>query len=271
MFRIGEFSKLTRVSVRMLRYYDEANLLKPAEVNYRTGYRMYSALQIPMLNRIVYLRDSGFNMSEIATLLAKNDRQSLVDYFNTKHAEIKKIIRSEQEKLEKINIAKKAILEQKDEMHYNISVKSIPGYEVISLRRIIPNYYAEGELWKQLSDTVEKNKLQVSGDSFSIYHDLEYKEKNVDVEICVPIIKTSRVPSSLTVRTVKPVQTMASTMVFGDFSNIAGAYRSFAKWLQKNSRYKMCGETRQLVHRGPWNEDNPKCYLTEIQIPLEIA
>ena len=52
MFRIGEFSKLTQVSVRMLRYYDEAGLLKPAEVDRWTGYRLYSAGQIPRLDRI---------------------------------------------------------------------------------------------------------------------------------------------------------------------------------------------------------------------------
>ena len=63
MFRIGEFSKLTQVSVRMLRYYDEAGLLKPAEVDRWTGHRLYSVEQIPRLDRIRYLRDSGFLIS----------------------------------------------------------------------------------------------------------------------------------------------------------------------------------------------------------------
>ena len=62
---------------------------------------------------------------------------------------------------------------------------------------------------------------------------------------------------------------MVCTMVYGDFSNISYAYRSFAKWLQENSQYKMKGSSRQIVHRGPWNEENPENYLTEIQIPLE--
>ena len=57
MFRIGEFSKLTQVSVRMLRYYDEMELLKPAKVDKWTGHRLYSVEQIPHLNKILYLRD----------------------------------------------------------------------------------------------------------------------------------------------------------------------------------------------------------------------
>lgn len=47
MFKIGEFSKLTQVSIRMLRYYDENNLLKPAKTDPFTGYRLYSVEQIP--------------------------------------------------------------------------------------------------------------------------------------------------------------------------------------------------------------------------------
>lgn len=69
MFKIGEFSKLTQVSTRMLRYYDEMGLLKPAKIDSLTGYRMYSAEQISTLNRIIYLRDSGFNVAEIALSL----------------------------------------------------------------------------------------------------------------------------------------------------------------------------------------------------------
>ncbi|MDB2130906.1 MerR family transcriptional regulator, partial [Enterocloster clostridioformis] len=56
MFKIGGFSKLTQVSTRMLRYYDETGLLKPAKIDSLTGYRMYSAEQISTLNRIIYLR-----------------------------------------------------------------------------------------------------------------------------------------------------------------------------------------------------------------------
>ena len=54
MFRIGEFSKLTQVSIRMLRYYDEVGLLTPAEVDKWTGHRLYSVEQIPRLNKILY-------------------------------------------------------------------------------------------------------------------------------------------------------------------------------------------------------------------------
>jgi DNA-binding transcriptional MerR regulator len=156
MFRIGEFSKLTQVSIRMLRYYDEAGLLKPQEIDKWTGYRMYSSEQIPILNRIVYLRDSGFNVAEIAIALDKNNDISLIKQLDNKYAEIEKVIQDEQEKLRKIELAKIEILGQKKEMYYNISIKAIPSYAVLSLRKIIPNYYAEGELWQELSTAIQR-------------------------------------------------------------------------------------------------------------------
>ena len=73
MFRIGEFSKLMQVSVRMLRYYDEVGLLNPAQSDPWTGYRMYSVEQIPVLNRILYLRDCGFTVAEMEGLVLGND------------------------------------------------------------------------------------------------------------------------------------------------------------------------------------------------------
>jgi DNA-binding transcriptional MerR regulator len=69
MFKIGDFSKLSQVSVRMLRYYDEQGLLKPARTDRFTDYRYYAADQLPRLNRILALRDLGFTVDQIRRLL----------------------------------------------------------------------------------------------------------------------------------------------------------------------------------------------------------
>lgn len=271
MFRIGEFSKLTQVTIRMLRYYDEVGLLKPEQIDPWTGYRMYSVEQIPVLNKIVYLRDSGFNVAEIAVALDNDNDSFVVEQLDKKHSEIEKIIQIEKEKLRKIQLAKRELQSSRNEMHYNVLIKSIPQYQVLSLRRIIPTYYAEGGLWKELSSFAAQNQVTVSNHAFSIYHDKEYKEENVDVELCVPVKKIGKNSGEFIYRIIEPVPIMACTMVYGEFSNIAGAYNSLAEWLQKNCQYEMLGEDRQIVHRGPWNESDPKSYLVEIQIPLESA
>lgn len=268
MFKIGEFSKLTQVTIRMLRYYDETGLLKPAQTDRYTGYRMYSVEQIPVLNKIVYLRDSGFNVAEIAAALHSESDSLIIGQLDKKHEEVEQAIRLEKEKLGKIELAKKELECSRNEMHYHVTIKPVPEYHVLSLRRIIPDYYAEGRLWKELSAFAAQNKVNALNEPFAIYHDEEYKEQNVDVELCVPVKKTGVNSGGFTYRDIESVPTMACTMVYGEFCNIAGAWLSFAKWLQEHGKYQMSGADRQIVHRGPWNESDPGKYLTEIQIPL---
>ncbi len=268
MFKIGEFSKLMQVSVRMLRYYDEVGLLTPAEVDKWTGHRLYSVEQIPRLNKILYFRDSGLNVSEIALALMM-DEQSLLAQLDKKRIEIENAIQTEQEKLRKIEIAKSEIQGCKGELHYNISVKSSPAYQVLSLRKVVPNYYSEGDLWKELSTFIGAQKIEIIGNTFSIYHDTEFRETDVDIELCAPVKKMGKAKDPFCFHITEPIPYMACTMVYGDFANIKCAYIAFAEWLQANGKYKMSNPMRQIVHRGPWNENNPEKYLIELQIPLK--
>ncbi len=268
MFRIGEFSKLTQVSIRMLRYYDETGLLKPSEVDRFTNYRLYTAAQIPALNKIKFLRDLGFNVSEIATALAGWDDAAITKLLDGRRAEIQDAISAEQDKLLRIEQAKSDILKEKIAINCNVTIKSIPAYLVFSLRRVVPDYYSEGRLWKELSAYAREHNIPVAYDTFTIYHDTDYREKNVDIEICAPVAKLGESAGGFTFRTTSAVPIMACSMVYGPFENIAGAFLAIADWLGEHGQYEMAGESRQMVHRGPWNEESPDKYLTEIQIPL---
>ncbi|HEX2620420.1 MAG TPA: F0F1 ATP synthase subunit beta, partial [Phototrophicaceae bacterium] len=70
MFRIGLFARLCQISVSALRYYDEIDLLKPGYIDQFTGYRYYTAEQVPRLNRIVALKDLGFALDDIRQMVA---------------------------------------------------------------------------------------------------------------------------------------------------------------------------------------------------------
>lgn len=65
MLKIGEFAKKTGVSIRTLRYYDEINLFRPAEIDLFTGYRYYCDEQIKDLEIINKLKSLGFTLEEI--------------------------------------------------------------------------------------------------------------------------------------------------------------------------------------------------------------
>lgn len=100
MFRIGDFSRLTRVSVKMLRHYDEIGLLLPIYVDPATSYRYYAADQLPLLNRIIALKDLGFSLDQIGLLL--NDHVSLDEMrgmLKLRRAAVEQTVRREQQRL----------------------------------------------------------------------------------------------------------------------------------------------------------------------------
>ena len=69
MFKIGEFARIADVSIHLLRHYDDIDLFKPAQIDPQSGYRYYHADQLPMLHRIVALRELGMTLEQIATML----------------------------------------------------------------------------------------------------------------------------------------------------------------------------------------------------------
>jgi DNA-binding transcriptional MerR regulator len=271
IFRIGEFSKLTQVSIRMLRYYDETGLLKPAQIDKFTGYRNYSVEQIHVLQKIIMLRDLGYSVSEIAVAISNWNDDFLSAHLKNKRLEIEDAIKKENEKLSKIDAALSNI--GKDEMfnQYNFMLKQVPTYSVISLRRIIPNYFCEGRLWKELFSFIEDKKIVTVAniDNFAVYHDKDYKEENVDVEVCIAVSCLGKSVDEFSFRQTEKVDLMACAMVYGPFDNISEAYLSFVQWLSEHTGYNMQGANRQICRRGPWNEESSDKYLTEIQIPLE--
>ena len=81
MLKIGDFSKLSRVSIRMLRHYDDMGLLKPAEIDAFTGYRYYREDQLFVIGRITALKDMGFALADIVRILDIYDDKKMLDAF----------------------------------------------------------------------------------------------------------------------------------------------------------------------------------------------
>jgi DNA-binding transcriptional MerR regulator len=72
-YRIGEFARLSATSIKTLRFYDERGLLKPVEVDARTGYRYYAAAQLRELAAIRALKDLGAPLADIRRVLSQSD------------------------------------------------------------------------------------------------------------------------------------------------------------------------------------------------------
>jgi DNA-binding transcriptional MerR regulator len=72
VWKIGELAKQTGITVRTLHHWDEIGLVSPTERTPK-GYRLYTADDIARLQRVVSLRQLGFSLDEIRSLLDRPD------------------------------------------------------------------------------------------------------------------------------------------------------------------------------------------------------
>ncbi|MBP1046033.1 MerR family transcriptional regulator [Enterococcus sp. BWM-S5] len=153
MYRIGRFSKLVNVSTRMLRYYDEHGIFSPSHVDPDTGYRMYSPHQIPDLNQIILLRDSGFKVEEITDALTRiNDAEFLESLLKKKMEQSLTAIENEQQKIKQIKEQLKLLKEEQQmikgtEIDFVVknSLKALELYkEIFEIEVVEATNYPEG-------------------------------------------------------------------------------------------------------------------------------
>ncbi|MBV1757456.1 MAG: MerR family transcriptional regulator [Dethiosulfatibacter sp.] len=268
MLKIGDFSRITRVSVRMLRHYDEIDLLKPQNVDKFSGYRFYSADQIPVVNRINVLKEMGFSLLEICGFLNKKmDSEQVLSLLHNKKREISSAIEKENERLLRVETLIKFIDKEMFFMKYEIAIKTIPAFRVLSLRGTIPEYNVESILWEELQGYVSQNNLKCELPCHAIYHDVGYKERDVDVEVTMCLSGNAPETERIKVRELEAVDEMAIVMHEGPFEEMTAAYHALGVWLESNG-YEMNGPTRAIYHKGPWCEESPENYLTEIQAPV---
>ena len=268
MLKIGDFSKLTQISIRMLRHYDEIGLLKPRTIDEFTGYRFYSIDQIPIVSKIKALKEMGFSLCEISDLLQSEIKPTqLITLLSNRKYAISKTIDLEKEKLLRVEAMIKIIKEEDKNMKYDISMKNIPAYKVVSVRGIIPAYNAVGMLWNELEIFARENNLRQMTPCCSIYHDIGYKEKDVDVEVTMYTEENFTQTDRVKLRELEEVPEMAIVMHRGPYEEISSAYHALGVWLSGN-HYEICGPTRSIYHSGPYTEKDPANYLTEIQCPI---
>lgn len=270
MFKIGEFSKITQVSVRMLRYYDEQKLLEPCCVDKMTGYRMYAASQIEELNRIIFLRDMGFHIQEMKAMLPSWNTDNIKQNLLNQVKRTEESIKAEEMRLTQLQGFLYDLEHQEEKGKTDITLKQLPMQYVISMRKIVPDYYQEGKMWQEFMGKFKHVKEVKNFPSFSIYHDLDYREENVDIEICVATERRDLCEDSSDIiyRQISQVDVAACFMVYGPYSNISKAYKEFAYWLEQHREYEMQGENRQICHVSMCHTENPNEYITELQIPL---
>jgi effector-binding domain-containing protein len=270
MIKIGDFSKLSFVSVRTLRYYEEMGLLTPVKVDRFTGYRYYSFDQLPRLNRILALKDLGFSLEQIAQMLDEGLPPAQIrGMLRMKRAEIKQLVDEERERLARVE-ARLRQIEQEDKMPaYEVVIKQVEPQTVASLRQVIPVPQDVGKMFERLFTYLGQTSVKPMGAPSAIWHDTEFREKDWDTEVFVSISEALPVGDGIKTIQLPGVATMACTVHQGSYEGFSDAYAALMGWIEANS-YRVAGPMREIYLRGPGpTPTDPSTYITEIQVPVE--
>lgn len=269
MFKISEFARLSRISVRMLRHYDKEGLLRPIETDAATGYRLYSVDQLAEANKIAALRDLGFLVDDIKRLIGM-DGEALLSELAVREQAVRREIASHRRKLASIEALRNAIESGAAELRFEVGLKSVPAMDVVSLRMVVPAYDEERLAWEALGSYVKRERVAVAEPyrEFCEFHGDCVEGAGVDIEVAVAVDELRDDESPIRYYRTEELPDVVSIMVRGPYENIAPVHASLAHWLAAHPLFEMAGNTREIAHRGCWNADDPAEYVTEFQIPV---
>src|ERR1044071_513486 len=197
MFTVGEFSQVAQVSKRLLRYYDEIGLLKPVQTDRITGYRYYSAEQLPRLNRILVLKDLGLSLEQIQDILDnKVSADEIQGMLMLKKAEIEQQLEGEMQRIRKIEARLQAIRNAETHQTLDVVIKQIPALSVLSVRTTIETFKVGIMLSQQILKLLPIKHPY--GVFMLMWHSGGFNEQNSDVEICRLLDAKSHPPVPLT-------------------------------------------------------------------------
>jgi DNA-binding transcriptional MerR regulator len=268
VLKIGEFSVLTRVSIKTLRYYDEVGLLKPARVDLNSGYRYYSASQVPRLHRILALKDLGFPLDRIAKVVEEGvTGDALRGMLMLREVEQQARVQEETERLGRLR-ARLRLIELEGIMSSEVVLKDLGPQWIVSMREIIPGFRTIGALFGKLYGAL--GPLATQGVAAAVFHDQEFTEQEVDVEVGICLDHRVSVSEPLSVREL-PGAIAASIVHHGAFNRISEAYQALLHWIDANG-YRQAGPSRELfLHVSLPASRDDESNVTEIQVPIEKA
>lgn len=266
LLRIGEFSRLSRISVRMLRHYQDRGLLAPARVDAFSGYRYYRAAQLTVAHVITRLRDAGFPIEEMGRVLdVLDDPAALASLMDDQ----RRRLLIERDQLDGRLAALDHTLSLLKESAMTIKVRTItmPAMHVAALRRTIPSYSDEGVLWGEIMSLLPASgaSLPAGGMAGATFYDEEYREADADVEIWVQVAGAFAAETPVTHRLV-PAQEVVVATLLGDYSAMPRATSAIGAYISEHRL--RTGPMFNVYRVGPASDPDPANWVTDVCFPV---
>lgn len=264
---IGRFSRVSQLTIKALRHYDEVGLLRPALVDPASGYRYYTLTQAAEAERIRVLRAAGMPLEDIRELLragSPEDRRSRLEAHRRR-------LSAQAEGLRQALAVVEGLLHAKeDDVKYHVIVKQVAEQTVLSIREQRP--FAElaqvGDAISELMAYLGEIGVRPTGHPFCIYHDEDIRDV-LDLELVIPTARHVAGRGRMSGR-VLPAATLAATLHTGPYPAIGAAYRALAAWIQEHG-HESAGGPRETYLLGPCEVNDVSELRTEAAWPIRAG
>jgi DNA-binding transcriptional MerR regulator len=275
MLKIGDFSRLTQVPVKTIRYYDEIGLLSPESVDRFTGYRYYTARQMGRLNRILFLKELGLSLEEIGRLLDENlPAEALRRMLDARQKSLEAEIEQSRARLALVE-ARLAQIEQEGCLDpHGVVFKEMPPLRVLSCRGRVPNQPAIQPFFLKVAAGLQRAGINAVGPWLSLYHQGEFRQHDLDLEAAIPVSGAVSGPvplggdAEMTIRLL-PARRMACVMCrMESIKDVIQAYQALLRGIEENNSQILPAPCREAYFDPP--EPGKPVYF-EIQLPITTS
>jgi effector-binding domain-containing protein len=266
LFSIGEFSMVSRMSVKTLRFYDDRGLLKPGHIDSKSGYRYYSSAQLPEANLIRLLRSLELPLEEIQLFLREREpeqRKTLLEQHRRKMEE------RVEEYLSIVSSIERITKEETEDIARKVELKELASQNILGIRLHVT--YDElgesiGRAYMELFTYLGELGEYPSGPPLTLYHGEEFDESDIDMEVGVPVNRVLPGKGEIKWREL-PGGLMASTLHMGPYHEVAEAYQALDQWV-KEQGYHYAGPAREIYLVNPDMVEDDADLRTEIIFPI---
>jgi DNA-binding transcriptional MerR regulator/effector-binding domain-containing protein len=277
MFKVGDFSRIARVSGRLLRYYDSIGLLSPRRTDPATGYRYYAADQLARLNKILALKELGLSLEQVAQLLdGKISNEEIRGMFMLKKAELERSLSAEALRLRNVESRLMQIDESGAVEDYDVVLKSSHAQPYLSYRRTFQDFGGAIGALKEVALYGARRIPEPYRQALVVVAYSDFDDENLDLEIGFSLRKDREKPialpsgAELQPAELPEAECLATLVRSGPNYQSHLAFGALGLWMEAN-RYEIAGPSREVFLKMPFEPPDSDDAVVEIQFPVRCA
>lgn len=271
MLKISEFSRLSQVTVKTLRYYADIGLLPPAHTDPWTKYRYYQLDQLSRLRRILMLKGMGFALVDIGRILDQDlTPQQIWQMAQLKRADLLARLEQQQQQLEQLDYWLEQLEQEQQMSDYTVMVKTIEPVVATYVRETVPTVE---ELTPYLSkmfgkaETLADQHGERDGYCIAEYYDMEWTGKDIDVAAAITLKQANSAADGSAIHKLNGGLVAFTTHV-GPYRFLPKAYDAVLKWIGAHG-YRVSGASREFYHPSEEHREDQSNCVTEVQFFVE--